>query len=407
MNILFITLSDFNSFDDRSLYSDLLKECIKHGHRVCAISSIEKRQGKDTHLISFGDSCILKLKTGNIKKTNMIEKGISTLRVESLFIAGIKNYFADVKFDLILYATPPVNFAKVIRFVKKRDGAKSYLMLKDIFPQNSIDIGLLSRSGVKGLIYRYFRAKEKSLYALSDKIGCMSQANIDYLLQHNPDISPEKIELCPNALEPVDRRISKCEKLVLREKYGLPKDKKLFIYGGNLGKPQDVPFIIKCMRACADMTDVCFVIIGSGTDKRFLDDYITSENPSHVKLLAYLPREEYNRMVACFDVGLIFLDHRFTIPNFPSRLLSYMQAGLPVFACTDQNTDVGKVITDGGFGWWCESTDENRFADMIRQIMTEDLTIGDNGYRYQKEHFTAEQCYHIVTRDIEYKRSFL
>ncbi len=400
MNILFITLSDFNSFDDRSLYSDLLKECIKHGHRVCAISAIEKRQGKDTHLISFGDSCILKLKTGNVKKTNMIEKGISTLRIEPLFIAGIKKYFSDVKFDLVLYATPPVTFAKVIRFVKKRDGAKSYLMLKDIFPQNSIDLGLLSKSGVKGLIYRYFCQKEKSLYSLSDKIGCMSQANIDYLLQHHPDISPDKVELCPNALEPVDRRISANEKLAIREKYGLPKDKKIFVYGGNLGRPQDVPFIIKCFKACDKLENACFIVAGSGTDKHILDAYVAAEKPSHVKLLEYLPREEYNRMIACCDVGLIFLDHRFTIPNFPSRLLSYMQAGLPVFACTDQNTDVGKVITDGGFGWWCESTDETCFAEMIKQIMTEDLSIGDNGYRYQEEHFTAEQCYHIVTRGL-------
>ena len=74
-----------------------------------------------------------------------------------------------------------------------------------------------------------------------------------------------------------------------------------------------------------------------------------------MKLMKELPKEEYDQMIASCDVGMIFLDHRFTIPNFPSRLLNYMQVKLPVLAVTDPNTDVGKVIVDGEFGWWCES----------------------------------------------------
>ena len=54
------------------------------------------------------------------------------------------------------------------------------------------------------------------------------------------------------------------------------------------------------------------------------------------------------------DVGLIFLDKRFTIPNFPSRLLSYMQASMPVLAATDVNTDIGKVIEEGESDIGCE-----------------------------------------------------
>ena len=102
-------------------------------------------------MIQEGSSCILRLKIGNIQKVNPIEKGISTILIEPLFINGIKKYFSNVRFDLVLYATPPITFAKVIKFIKKRDRAKSYLMLKDIFPQNSLDLGMLSASGIKGL----------------------------------------------------------------------------------------------------------------------------------------------------------------------------------------------------------------------------------------------------------------
>ena len=99
----------------------------------------------------------------NITKTNLIEKGISTLRISSQYKSAIKKYFSDVKLDLILYSTPPITLVNCIEYVKKRDGAKTYLLLKDIFPQNAVDLGMMQKSGVKGLLYKYFRCKEKKL----------------------------------------------------------------------------------------------------------------------------------------------------------------------------------------------------------------------------------------------------
>ncbi len=401
MNILFLSLTDFESLRDKGIYSDLLREFAKHGHQIYCVSPVERRKNQKTHIIEEENNKILKLKIGNIQKVGLIEKGISTLRIESLFIKGIKKYFPSIKFDLILYATPPVTFAKVIKFVKKRDGAKSYLMLKDIFPQNSVDLGMLSKKGVKGLIYKFFRRKEEKLYALSDKIGCMSKANCDYILNHNPKISSEKVEICPNSIEPVDMCVSQEQKLEIREKYGLPLDKKILVYGGNLGRPQDVPFIVECLKACSDINNAYFVIAGSGTDRKFLEEYVKENNVKHVKLFGQLPRDEYDKMIACCDVGLIFLDHRFTIPNFPSRLLSYMQAGLPVFACTDANTDVGQVIVNGGFGWWVESNDVESFKTTIKDIVDEDIEEkGKNSVNYLLYNFTVTTAYKKIMDNV-------
>lgn len=373
MNVLFLSLLDFNTFDERNIYSDLLREFIKNGHKICCVSPVEKRFNQKTQLLEFGESCILKLRIGNTQKVNLIEKGISTLRIEPLFVRGVKKYFSHIKFDLILYATPPVTFAKVIRYVKKRDGAQSYLMLKDIFPQNSIDLGMLTKTGIKGVIYNYFRKKEKELYSISDRIGCMSQANVDYILKHNPELVAEKVEICPNCIDVQDMRLSKQERMNMREKYGLPQNKKILVYGGNLGKPQDVPFVISCLKKCSGIPEVYFVIAGSGSERHLIEKYLTEENPSHVKLFGQIPKDEYDKMIACCDVGLIFLDHRFTIPNFPSRLLSYMQAGLPVLACTDVNTDIGNIIVDRGFGWWCESSECVEFYNIVNSLKESEL----------------------------------
>lgn len=401
MNVLFLTLLDFKSIEEHNIYTDLLREFTKRDHQVYVISPIEKRKKQDTKLIRENNAAILKLKIGNIQKTNIVEKGISTIKIEHQFIAGIKKYFSNVKFDMVIYSTPPITFCNAIEFVKKRDEAKTYLLLKDIFPQNSVDLGMLSKSGIKGLIYKYFRHKEKSMYSLSDKIGCMSQANADYVLKHNPEIPQDKVEICPNSVEPIDMRVSEEEKIEIRKKYGLPLDKRIFVYGGNLGRPQDVPFIVECLKACVDIEDAYFVIAGSGTDRHYIEEYIETEKPSHVKLFGFIPKAEYDKMIACCDVGLIFLDHRFTIPNFPSRLLSYMQVGLPVLACTDLNTDVGKVIVGGGFGWWCESNDTGGFVACVQNISEEcRISMGERGYIYLDKFYNAIREYKIIAKDI-------
>lgn len=399
MNVLFLTLLAFDSIQERTLYTDLLREFVKNGHHVYAISPVEKRQDQETHLIEEENATILRLQIGNTQKTNIIEKGISTLLIEPQFKAGIKKYFSNVKFDLVLYSTPPITLVSAVEYVKKRDGAKTYLLLKDIFPQNAVDIGIMSTSGLKGLLYKHFRKQEKKLYRISDRIGCMSQANVDYVIKHNPEIDQSIVEVCPNSIDVIDKSVDAETRKAIREKYGIPLDKKVFVYGGNLGKPQGVPFLIECLRKCQDIDDAYFLIVGDGTEYGVLENYVEAEKPANVKLMKRLPKEDYDTMVGACDVGLIFLDHRFTIPNFPSRLLGYLQAKLPVLACTDPNTDIGEVITEAGFGWWCESNSVEGFCRIVEQAMQSDIEmLGEKAYRYLQDHYTVENGYNIIQK---------
>ena len=125
MNILFLSLVDFESLETQNIYSDLLRKFLKEGNKIFAISPIERRKKKNTYIIKKRNHQILKLKIGNIQKINVVEKGISTMQIENQCIKAIKKYYSDVRFDLILYSTPPITFVKVIEFIKKRDHARS------------------------------------------------------------------------------------------------------------------------------------------------------------------------------------------------------------------------------------------------------------------------------------------
>lgn len=402
MKILFLSLIDFESLEEHNIYTDLLREFVKKGHSVYAVSPVESRKGKETYLISKPEETILKVKIGNIQKTNVVEKGISTITIESKMISAIKKYFADVKFDLVLYTTPPITLQKAVNYVKKRDNAITYLMLKDIFPQNAVDMGMLNKNGLKGILYRYFRKKEKKLYRDSDYIGCMSPANVKYILENNPELPRERVEECPNCIEPMNKTITDEKKQEIRQKLGIPNDKIMFVYGGNLGRPQAIPFLIDCLREVKDNEKVFFVIVGNGTEYARLENYVREEVPKNVKLMQALPKEEYENMILAADVGMIFLDYRFTIPNFPSRILSYMDAGLPVLSVTDSVTDIGKLVETEEFGVAIKGNDVKAFAKAVEKFNAVNIVqMGENARKCLKERYTIQVGYDVIVEHLE------
>lgn len=400
MNVLFLSLSSLRFGKGHGIYQDLIEELRENGHRVYAVSPRERREHLPTELVETNGIQVLYVKCGNIQKCNFIEKGISNITIEHHYYNAIKKYFKDITFDLILYPTPPIFLIKPIRFIKKRDKARSYLMLKDIFPQNAMDLGIMTDRGPMGLMYKMFRSKEKKLYAVSDKIGCMSPANVQYLLKQNPQIPPEKVGLCVNSfgLDKAEKAIPTKEEM--REKYHLPQDKLLFVYGGNLGKPQGIDHLLSCIKAMQDREDVHFLVVGSGMEFHKVEAF--RGETDNLTVMRSLPAEEFDEMLFGCDAGMIFLDHRFTIPNFPSRILSYMQAGLPVLSCTDANTDVGVIAENNGFGWSCCSEDVSSFCKTLEKAAA-DLhcketrkAMGENSKRYLRQNYSVKETYNQI-----------
>lgn len=403
MNILFLSLS-FSTAGHTSFYEDFLREFRKHGHHVYIACANEKRSTEKDGLEMLNGLPVLRIRIGNITgNISLIEKGLSTFAIDSLFLKAVKKEYGGIKFDLIMYPTPPITLVNTIAEMKKRTGAKTYLLLKDIFPQNALDLGMMSKGGVKGIIYKYFRKKEKKLYKISDYIGCMSPANCEYVIKNNPEVNTDCVEVCPNCIRveesepPIVARDS-----TIREKYNIPEDAVIFIYGGNLGRPQGIPFLLQCLEREKDNKKAFFLIIGTGTEYEKIQRYMQDAKPQNALLLEYLPKEEYQKIANQCDVGMIFLDHRFTIPNFPSRLLSYLRAAMPVLVASDTVCDMGQIAEKNGFGKWCESNNVEEFSTAVGELIRANRTdMGKKGWDYLKNNYTIEDGYRIAIKHFE------
>jgi len=396
--VLFLTILDFDSLEDRNIYTDLLSEFFDQGHQVFAISPIEKKNWKLRKKVATNGYTIIKPKIGNIQKSGVLEKGISTILLESRFMNIIRKEFSKIKFDLIIYSTPPITFFRCVNFVKKRDGAISYLLLKDIFPQNAVDIGILKKTGLIGLIYKYFRKKEIALYRCSDYIGCMSEANVNYIISNNDFLKNEKVEVNPNSERECESKIQISSKREILDKYNIPQFKKILIYGGNLGKPQGVDFITSCILDNEENNSAFIIIFGSGTEYKKIENFISNFNIKNTKLFPTTSKNSFEQLVFCSDVGLVFLDSRFTIPNFPSRIIAYMKYSKPIIVASDNATDLGKIAKQNRFGDYCNSNNSLDFKFLVKKFTEEyDLvSMGKNAYDYYYQNYRSIKSYELI-----------
>lgn len=400
MKLLFLTIVKIDNIEERGIYNDLLRKFRDEGHEVFIVTSLERREKKVTSLIKANGVSILQVKTLNLQKVNIFEKGIGTLLIEYQYLKAIKAYLPEEKFDVILYSTPPITFSNVIRFIKNRDCAYSYLLLKDIFPQNAVDMKMIGKGG---LIHRFFLKKEHELYQISDMIGCMSEANRNYILEHNPTIPSNKVEVNPNSITPINVKYLPEELQSVREKYGVPLDKKVFVYGGNLGKPQGIDFLLETIENCNER-EAFFLVIGSGTEYNRIYQWFQHKNPQNALLLAGLPKNDYDVLLKACDIGLIFLHRDFTIPNFPSRLLSYLEMRMPVIAATDTSSDIGNVIEEAKCGYWVKAGDLKQFEVLINRFCEKEANyeeMKENAWHLIKDEFSIEKSYDLIIKKVE------
>lgn len=395
MKILFLSISTaIKDLNNRGIYPDLINYFSDKGHDLFIVCPSERRLNQATNLKVEGNVSTLSVKTLNITKSNFVEKGIATILIEYQFSKAIKEHFNTIKFDLILYATPPISFNSLIKKLKAKHNATTYLMLKDIFPQNAVDLGMIKKGS---FIYRFFQKKEQSLYAVSDFIGCMSAANKEYLLKHSA-LKEEKVEICPNAIKIVDRKTNFAKKEIF-DKYTIPDNVPVFLYGGNLGIAQGIAFLIEVLESNSNRDDCFFLIVGGGNRFNLIQNWVSINKPRNVKLINQLDRKEFDVLESFCDVGMIFLDHKFTIPNFPSRILSYMECKMPLLIATDKSTDLGKIASENKFGLSSTSNDLSQFNENLNYFITssEDRErMGKNAYNFLVKHYDVSVSYNAI-----------
>ena len=388
MNILFLMIAYPDANKNSSMYTDLTMEFAKNNYNVYV--AVANGNGK-TCLKLEGGINVLRVKTMELFKTSFIRKGLANILLPYQVNKAIKEHWNGIRFDIIVVSTPPITFVNTIKKLRKKFKSTVYLILRDIFPQNARDLGILKNP----ILISIFRKQEKKLYSICDYIGCMSAGNIDYIIKYNPELNKGKLHILPNWKKVLD--FSPPDQSLKRQ-FGLA-DKFIVLYGGNIGKPQQVEFILDLAQEMSVHDDVVFIFIGDGSEKKRIVDLSVRKGLRNVLFKDPLPRHQYQEVVKLCDIGLVNISNKFTIPNIPSRTLSYWEAKIPILAAIDANTDYREILNQSGSGLWSITGDLDSYIKNFERLYSDKElrnTMGENGYNYLLENCTTSKAFSII-----------
>lgn len=398
MNILCLLPRYYEEINSSTLEKELVLELSKENNVTVATLS----ETGETYLKKIDNVEILKINVGDYysPKVTKIDKGLTMLKLPYIFSYKIKKYLGKNNYNLIITSTPMLNNPLLMKRLKSMYGSEIMLIIWDIFPQNAIDLEIIKNK----FLINIFSKKYNKAIELADYISCMSQGNQKYLNTKYPNIL-NKLFILKNWAKIKEKPIF--NKKLIREKYEYAESDFICIFGGNMGKPQKLENILRLAKKSLDDENVKFLFIGKGTERKVLENFVKDENINNVKFLDYIPREDYELITAACDVGLVSLDERFTIPNFPSKTTDYFKLELPILASLDSCSakDYGKFLQDevkGGLFALAGDTEE-LYSQLLKLKNNSELKIelGKNGRQYYENELGVEKAYETIIKQIK------
>lgn len=398
MRVLFIFSRHSKDSRDSTLTKDLADSFYKLGHDITVVTMNERRNNEATHLANENGYNVLRIKTTNYFNINKFEKIFTILTMPFLLKNGILKYLGREQFDLIITHTPFMASHKIIRPLKKHFNCPAFLLLWDLFPQNAMDLGIIKNK----LIARYFKKQEKQNLISFEQIFCTSPGNIKYLSEHYLYLDRSKINFQYNYATVKPKPV--INKSELRAQYGYSDDNIILLFGGNMGVPQQLENIIALAQKTQNDTRIKYLFIGSGTELPRIKILVNNMGLDNIQFIDQLPREDYEFVSSMCDIGLVSLDKRFTIPNFPSKTADYFKLGLPILASLDKVaiTDYGYFLTNiAKAGRYAEACDiDNLYQELYQLIDNPQLCaeLSINGRAFYESELNVDNATHKISK---------
>lgn len=322
---------------------------------------------------------VLRLKAPRTKDTNYVRRTIGELLMPFVMRYNLqKTSLADVRWDGVVWYSPTIFLGPLANVLKKTSACRSYLIVRDIFPEWAVDMGLLGR----GLPYRFFKAIEYYQYSVADVIGVQTSSNLTYF--DNWSSKPKRrVEVLQNWLADAPNKGATI-KIASSPLAG----RTIFVYAGNMGVAQGMNVIIDLAERLQNRSDIGFLFVGRGSDAKKLQDTTISRGLDNVLFYDEIDPTEIPGLFAQCHIGIVMLDPRHKTHNIPGKFLTYMQAGLPVLASINPGNNLVELIAHEKVGFVC--TDHS--ADTLERLAKElvDEVLGSNSFVTQCQNLSKK-----------------
>lgn len=363
---------------------DLSREFVRQGHDLTVLVPAAGLRGPFSAEDLDGVR-VLRLSAPHTKGAGYVRRTLGELLVPFFMRRHWRRSpLAKEKWDAVVWYAPSIFLAVFAGSLKKASGSKAYLIIRDIFPNWAVDMGLMKR----GLVYRFFDAVARYQYSVADVIGVQTRGNCSYFESwRRPD---RKLEVLQNWLGEPKR--SPCS---IRIDETSLAGRKVFVYAGNMGVAQGMGIVLDLAERLAGRPDVGFLFVGRGSDAQHLRNSSVARGLTNVLFFDEIDPDEISDLCAQCHVGIVALDPRHKSHNIPGKFLTYMQNGLPVLANLNLGNDLAGIIRDERVGVVCESNKLEDLAQSAAEVLEQ----------LESDTELSERCRRLFDREFSVDRA--
>ncbi|MEG9361341.1 glycosyltransferase family 4 protein [Vibrio cholerae] len=334
--------------------------------------------------------------SGAIKDVSKVQRAIneSLLSVRAWF--AIQSEVKPDSFDGVVYYSPSIFFGYLVEKIKARCHCKSYLVLRDLFPQWVIDSGMIKKGS---LIEKYFRFFEKWSYKQAETIGLMSKKNKELFDSLTDKSYPTEVlrnwaQLRPHSVG--------SEHVGIREKFNL-ENKLIFFYGGNIGHAQDMANLMRLVKAMKSYENAHFLFVGQGDEVNLVNELAKKWGLDNFTYLPSVDQDEFKNILSEVDIGLFSLAANHTAHNFPGKLLGYMVQSIPILGSVNDGNDLQEIVNHNGAGYISiNGQDDLLFENALNLYQNPQLRneLGTNAYKLLENEFSVAASAENILRKL-------
>ncbi|MCU1788933.1 glycosyltransferase WbuB [Pectobacterium polaris] len=386
MNLLLI-IDDYLPHSTRvgaKMFHELALELQSYGHHITVITPGFQQQN-NLEIEVLDGITIWRFNNGEIKGVGKIRRAINESLLSFKAWSAVKSHINKESFDGVIYYSPSIFWGRLVRNIKKRCQCRSYLILRDFFPQWAVDAGIIKKNSLIEIYFRYF---ERYLYKQANKIGLMSKNNFLLFNTLNKGYPCEILHNWASIHPVVDY---KTDYVSLRKRLSLQK-KTIFFYGGNIGHAQDMANLMRLVKRMQCYEDVHFLFIGQGDEVDLINSLAKKWKLKNYSYLASVDQNEFKCILSEVDVGLFSLSAAHSSHNFPGKLLGYMVESLPILGSVNAGNDLLEIINDNHAGIVYLNGDDDRLFSAAEKLYLDSQLreqLGKGAYDLLKDQFSV------------------
>ncbi len=375
---------------------ELALEFINLGHKVTVITPNVNSKAAKLEVSELDGVNIWRFANGPVKDVAKIKRAINETLMSFNAWRTISSKVEKNTFDGVVYYSPSIFFGSFVNKIKKKCQCKSYLILRDLFPQWAIDAKMITE---KSLITRYFRFFESLSYNAADSIGLMSKKNHQLFNTLHPQLKNTHVLFNWAAATPFgDQFVYES----IRARLNL-NDKVIFFYGGNIGHAQDMKNLLNLARGLKGFPKAHFLFIGQGDEVELIENLSKDWSLENVTILPSISQSEFKQVLSEVDVGLFSLAKHHTAHNFPGKILGYMVESLPILGSVNPNNDLQEIINAAEAGSVFINGEDEKLLCEAKKLLDDAQHRKQQGkaaYNLLKNVFSVEAATKLILKNL-------